>query len=260
MAGGSMYLSSGGKLHQVAKGGSVTKTTTTVRTGKRFRFKRKNKKIVRGLNKALNGYVSKSPFPPMKSYKLRYEQDGSLTVGASGVLGTEQVWNLNSLYDPDSTGAGHQPYGYDALAVAYNRYKVHGVLVDLLLYNCQTIDVIEAAYMVTNPSNSDSLTGADADAVGERQMGGVLVLQDTGSQRRRVKFYLPMHIAFGTTKIQFKADLDNTTAGTGGNPGSIPKFRLAVADPNGGSSGALRYKMKLTYYAQMYQRDVQAQS
>lgn len=32
--------------------------------------------------------------------------------------------NLNSLFDPDLSAVGHQPYGFDQLAALYNRYRV----------------------------------------------------------------------------------------------------------------------------------------
>lgn len=33
-------------------------------------------------------------------------------------------FNLNSIWDPNRTGVGHQPYGFDTLASLYNRYRV----------------------------------------------------------------------------------------------------------------------------------------
>jgi len=40
------------------------------------------------------------------------------------VVGTQQLFNMNSVFDPDRTGTGHQPYGYDQMASLYNRYRV----------------------------------------------------------------------------------------------------------------------------------------
>jgi hypothetical protein len=40
------------------------------------------------------------------------------------VTGSQQIMNLNSLFDPNRTGTGHQPYGFDQLAALYNRYRV----------------------------------------------------------------------------------------------------------------------------------------
>lgn len=35
-----------------------------------------------------------------------------------------QIMNLNSVFDPDRTGTGHQPYLFDYMATNYNRYRV----------------------------------------------------------------------------------------------------------------------------------------
>jgi len=37
---------------------------------------------------------------------------------------TGYAFNLNSVFDPNRTGGGHQPYGFDTLASLYNRYRV----------------------------------------------------------------------------------------------------------------------------------------
>lgn len=64
--------------------------------------------------------VNKSlqPIPNRYICKMKYT-----TTVTSDALG-QYIFNLNSLYDPDRTGAGHQPYGYDPLSNLYNRYRV----------------------------------------------------------------------------------------------------------------------------------------
>lgn len=37
-----------------------------------------------------------------------------------------QVWSINSIFDPDVTGAGHYPMGYTQWNNLYNRYRVNG--------------------------------------------------------------------------------------------------------------------------------------
>lgn len=43
----------------------------------------------------------------------------------SSVLNT-YLFNLNSVYDPDRTGTGHQPFGFDQMATFYSKYCVVG--------------------------------------------------------------------------------------------------------------------------------------
>lgn len=54
---------------------------------------------------------------------LKYADTYSF-VNTTGVA-SQQIMNLNSLFDPDRTGTGHQPYSYDQLAgTLYSRYRV----------------------------------------------------------------------------------------------------------------------------------------
>lgn len=43
--------------------------------------------------------------------------------GTTGVA-NDRVYSLNNLFDPNTTGVGHQPQGYDQWETFYNRYRV----------------------------------------------------------------------------------------------------------------------------------------
>lgn len=55
--------------------------------------------------------------------KLLYT-DGVLLATSAGVGFTTYSFRANSLFDPDYTGTGHQPYRYDQLATIYQKYRV----------------------------------------------------------------------------------------------------------------------------------------
>ena len=44
----------------------------------------------------------------------------------------DQVMKLNSLYDPDFTGGGHQPYLYDTMTATYANYRVYAASVKII--------------------------------------------------------------------------------------------------------------------------------
>lgn len=61
-------------------------------------------------------------FPNMTVRKLRYCAGNSVTASA-GILASH-VFSLSGLYDPDITGTGHQPMGFDQIMPFYEHYHV----------------------------------------------------------------------------------------------------------------------------------------
>lgn len=64
------------------------------------------------------------PLFPLRSKVLRlnYYENVSVTTGASSV--GNYVFAANGLYDPNITGTGHQPMGFDQMMLIYNHYTV----------------------------------------------------------------------------------------------------------------------------------------
>lgn len=62
-----------------------------------------------------------SPFAQRFITRMKYSE----VYTASNASG-QAVWrlNLNSIFDPNRTGIGNQPYGHDTMASIYNRYRV----------------------------------------------------------------------------------------------------------------------------------------
>lgn len=71
------------------------------------------------------------PFPETFYTKHRYVTSIVLTSVVGGVCSTSHDFRLNGLYDPDITLTGHQPYGFDQISTAYNRYCVYGVSIQI---------------------------------------------------------------------------------------------------------------------------------
>jgi hypothetical protein len=59
---------------------------------------------------------------PRTKTTLKYATVLDFTVAS--LVGTQHIFRLNSIFDPDATGVGHQPYGHDTLALMYARYRV----------------------------------------------------------------------------------------------------------------------------------------
>lgn len=82
----------------------------------------KSKKGKRTKKRSLWTSIPRAPFPDRSVQRLKYvdfiQLDPATTVPA--------FWNFcaNGMYDPNQTGVGHQPMGYDQYATLYNHYHV----------------------------------------------------------------------------------------------------------------------------------------
>ena len=67
--------------------------------------------------------ISWAGIPLSRTVKLRYSQQVSMSNPVGGAV---HNFRANSLYDPDLTGVGGQPLGFDQMAALYNHYVVLG--------------------------------------------------------------------------------------------------------------------------------------
>lgn len=65
--------------------------------------------------------ITKSPTPTTMTTKMRYSTRIQLS---PTVLAAVHVFRANDLYDPDFTGVGHQPRGFDQLMQLYDHFRV----------------------------------------------------------------------------------------------------------------------------------------
>lgn len=141
---------------------------------------------------------SLQPIPSRYICKMKYSE--TVSTDSTG----QYVFNLNSLYDPNRTGIGHQPYGFDTLAGLYNRYRVIacGWRITSPTASYRQIGVM--------PSNDLGITYSTFSEMKENPRCKYIV-QASGAaiQTLRGKSYLPA--LMGRTRAQYMAD-DNYQA------------------------------------------------
>lgn len=232
--------------------------TTTRRPHKRAPAKRKSR-----TNRPSGPFKVSNPSDPFRTQmrvKLVYEDHHTAAVGGLGTIGSEFVYNCNSLFDPDKTGVGHQPYGFDQMALLYKRYKVNAVLVELT-YSDPSEDGLTVVARFNHPgNNSVSMVGLDPTIVAEQPRTVIRTINNSGRQVGTIKQYFPIHAISGLTKLQFDADHDIFTALVGQNPQMTPEFRYAVANDRHVAGGTIVFKLRLTFYATLFERNILAPS
>lgn len=89
------------------------------------RGKTKKKKRTKMVKRYMRKYAKFIPFVLRDKYicKLRYCDEITLNAGIAGVAVGNQ-YKANSLFDPNITGVGHQPMGFDQLSLVYKKFTV----------------------------------------------------------------------------------------------------------------------------------------
>lgn len=97
--------------------------------------------------------VKRDLLSPKFCTKLRYFWSGSIDPAGVAVVGA-QVFRSNSLYDPDYSGAGNQPRGFDQLIALYTRFQVIGakIVVRFATRNSSVYDNIVGICCRTDPT------------------------------------------------------------------------------------------------------------
>jgi hypothetical protein len=76
--------------------------------------------------------------------KLGFCDHTSLDVSTAN-LAAQQAFRLNSLYDPDYSGTGTQPTGFDELMAIYTRYRVLTAKVKVMVMSSLSSPIVEFA-------------------------------------------------------------------------------------------------------------------
>ncbi len=143
--------------------------------------------------------VAPNGFPPRSKGTLTYIQMVNLDPGAGLTYNT---WNLNSLYDPDQTGTGHQPMGFDSWATLYSRYMVESADVTVKLHSSagSTTPVIcgICPYTGSTPYSSSTIT------MGEQAAQKIIVTGtrlNNGSDPNTLTYHFDASKFFGIPRI-----------------------------------------------------------
>lgn len=90
-----------------------------------------------------------SPVAPRLRTRMKYIE----VLAPTGIPTYSYVFRLNSVFDPNLTGTGHQAYGFDQLSALYNRYRVYYCAYDIVSLPT-TGAAVETTATATNGSSA----------------------------------------------------------------------------------------------------------
>jgi len=176
--------------------------------------------------------------------KLPYEQN--ITFTANTYL--ENQFNVNSLFDPDRTGVGHQPMGFDQWTTFYNRYLVYGVSYRLEFMN---LSGTSAPY-VGVVFNNDATSLAPSTALEQdRSINRFLSFSTGGSCRGLIKGYIANNAITGVPKSKYNSDDAYASVYTA-SPSEVILAHVFCMDSTVSTNVTCYVKVRLVYHCMMF--------
>lgn len=202
-------------------------------------------------------FRSLDPFPAMVKRIFKYSSLHQLATAASpsaGYFGSEQRFNLNGMYDPDYTNAGHQPYGFDQIMATYNKYRVNRASYKISFTTPGAdADVLCAASV--SPGTSASLAGIAPATPIEWPNATHGHLSSQGSRLCVLSGSIDIHTLLGVSKQRYDSD-DIYVGTTSANPTQVALLSLAIASYSGSGSQACSALVELEFEALVFDRIV----
>lgn len=154
------------------------------------------------------------------------------------------VYLTNGLYDPNSTGGGHQPMGFDNLAALYDRYTVIGAQIELLVLQSPTTTINGTFGLFID--NSATWNGQSPYDQGEQnQTAKYSIISNV--QIKPLKFLMRW-----SAKKNFGGTVMSNTALSGGptnNPVTSQYFSMTYQPFDQASAGSVQVGVKIKYIA-----------
>jgi len=95
---------------------------------------------------SLNTLTHTPLFPISKWGKLPYYDQNSFSTGALTAGG--YVFSANGMFDPNITGVGHQPMGFDQMMLFYEHYTVTQAKITVNFYNTDADDSVIVGILI----------------------------------------------------------------------------------------------------------------
>jgi hypothetical protein len=176
---------------------------------------------------------------PEVTGKLNYSSMNELT-GSSG----NYVYTLNGLYDPDISGGGAQPTGFDEYMAMYNHYRVTSCSVRAIV---SLSSAVPTAFCLTPYRNSGTPPASFRDALA---LGGPFGLISTSAG---ASVELNLHVDVARWQ-GYNLDSVNYAGSASANPTLLFYFGVFHESVDGSTSHSMNAVLRITYTVKFYDR------
>ncbi len=219
-------------------------------TKKRKYPKEDQKDQVADVGYRIFGNVKNSPLPTSFKCTMIYASTFPLNVGAGGVPAV-RVFSANGLFDPDITGVGHQPRGFDQLMALYDHYTVIGSKCEALFSADEAANPLcFGIALMDGPT-----TSADADNYLEEPFNAMGIATPGGNQVKLLQKFSPKFL--GYKNPMSVEELEGTDSA---NPAEQAYYQVYAFSPSATDEGNVHFVCRITYQVILKEPDLPTQS
>lgn len=210
----------------------------------RKRSIRRRKSKLRYAKRKRTTLVNKSLTPFASRFITQMKYSESYLLSSSNNY--TQIMNLNSIFDPNRTGIGHQPYGRDQLDQIYNRYRV--IKCSFVINGYSTTG--DPIRLVALPTNDVLGPTYGASELVENPRARWIVQMPGGStQYLKNSVYIPA--LMGRSKAQYMAD-DRFQATQDTSPAEAALLYIVTGAMNGDIAVNTHITVTLKYTVEFF--------
>lgn len=158
----------------------------------------------------------------------------------SGALPVEYVFRLNSMFDPDYTGTGHQPMRFDQMCAFYSQYCVVGAKVTIKYLGYKNTNTDSDPFIANFTQHDGTSLGTNWQDRQENGKGKSILINSSLPDRKTITQYYSMKKIFNVKNM--KDNFDRLGAPFSTNPSQIAYGILSV-DPLS-TTGATSYSFQ----------------
>lgn len=196
-----------------------------------------------------------SPISDRTYTRMRYATLTALNYGGLGTPAAYQ-YRINSLFDPDLTGGGHQPLGFDQYATLYNKYRVHGMKYKITFTSRSTTYQAEVAVQV-RPNNTLHTV---IDTIFESPYSQKRTLGIEGGRAiATISGYCSVAKIRGVSKSVVKSD-DQYASLVTTSPNTVPVLTIYCQNQTSNQAIEVAVRVELEYFCEFFDRKLLTQS
>lgn len=148
-------------------------------------YKKRTRKSYSKKRKSYSSYTQQAVGPSTLTRKLRYVDKITLNPASLSALASHR-FRANDMYDPDVTGTGHQPMGFDQYMTMYDHFKVVGSKITCHILGNE--DAASPPFVIGVYLDDDTTAVTDSNNLIEQGLTSYKIVS-TGNGQHAVKLY-----------------------------------------------------------------------